>query len=176
MSHFAGQNGTGYAARAGGRGRARWAGRAEPACGGGSRGLGRGACRGVYWGLRPLAFWGGLSCGLAALYFGTYGARQLFPLETYRPALRAGVGEFGGRGSAAFGATADSGADCKLSGASEAVRLRLAESRKRQFAPPMRTKAFFFGAPHPFLWARPKKWGGTWVLQGPAPAFFTPRR
>ena len=44
-----------YAARAGGRGRARWAGRAEPAHGRILRSLGRGACRGVYWGLRPLA-------------------------------------------------------------------------------------------------------------------------
>ena len=26
--------------------------------------------------------------------------------------------------------------------------------------------AFFFGAPHPFLWARPKKWGGKKVCRG----------
>ena len=29
---------------------------------------------------------------------------SFFPLETYRPALRAGVGVFGGRGNVAFGA------------------------------------------------------------------------
>ena len=55
VSHFAGQNGTGYAARAGRRGRARCAGRAEPAHGRFWSGLERSACRGVYWGLRPLA-------------------------------------------------------------------------------------------------------------------------
>ena len=44
-----------YAARAGRRGRARWAERAEPAHGRGLRGWGHYTCRGVYGGLRPLA-------------------------------------------------------------------------------------------------------------------------
>ena len=57
------------------------------------------------------------------------------------------------------------------SAASKAIRhrddhLRHAERHKRQPPPTTRTKAFFFGAPLPFLWARPKKWGGTWVSQG----------
>ena len=42
-----------YAARAGGRGRARCAERAEPAHGRGSRWAERRACRGVYWGAPP---------------------------------------------------------------------------------------------------------------------------
>ena len=29
-----------------------------------------------------------------------------------------------------------------------------------------RSVAFFFGAPHPFLWARPKKWGGKRFYKG----------
>ena len=44
--------------------------------------------------------------------------------------------------------------------------LRHAERHKRQPPPTTRTKAFFFGAPLPFLWARPKKWGGTGLLAG----------
>ena len=144
----------------------------SPPTRGGSRWAERRACRGVYWGLRPLAFWGGLSCGLAALYFGTYGARQLFPLETYRPALRAGVGEFGGRGSAAFGATGDSGADCKLSGASEAFRLRHAGSRKRQLAPPMRTKSVFLWGATPVSLGKTKEMGWHVGLAGASPCLF----
>ena len=36
-------------------------------------------------------------------------------------------------------------------------------------------KAPFFGAPHPFLWARPKKWGGKRFVGALAPAtFLTP--
>ena len=46
-----------YAARAGGRGRARWAERAEPAHGRILRGWGHLLVEGVYWGLRPLAPW-----------------------------------------------------------------------------------------------------------------------
>ena len=61
----------------------------SPPTRGGSRGLGRGACRGGYWGLRPLAPWGGLSCGLAALYFGTHDVWLLFPLRDL-PARSAG--------------------------------------------------------------------------------------
>ena len=113
----------------------------------------------------PHYTWGRMTCGC------------FFPLETYRPALRAGVGEFGGRGSAAFGATADSGADCKLSGASEAVRLRLAESRKRQLAPPMRTKSVFLWGATPVSLGKTKEMGWHVGLAGAlAPAFFTPRR
>ena len=149
----------------------------SPPTRGGLRGLGRGACRGVIGGSAPLPpgaacpadsphyTWGRMTCGC------------FFPLETYRPALRAGVGEFGGRGSAAFGATADSGADCKLSGASEAVRLRLAESRKRQLAPPMRTKSVFLWGATPVSLGKTKEMGWHVGLAGAlAPAFFTPRR
>ena len=93
-----------YAARAGGRGRARWAERAEPAHGRGLRWAERRACRGVYWGLRPLAPWGGSSCVLAAFFEERIWRSHFFPLETLRPALRAGVGVFGGRGNVAFGA------------------------------------------------------------------------
>ena len=50
-----GKMGLKYAARAGRRGRARWAGRAEPAHGRGLRSLGRGCLSRRYWGLRPLA-------------------------------------------------------------------------------------------------------------------------
>ena len=42
-----------------------------------------------YWGLRPLAPWGGLSCGLAALYLGTHDVWLLFPLRDL-PARSAG--------------------------------------------------------------------------------------
>ena len=57
------------------------------------------------------------------------------------------------------------------SAVSKAIRrrddhLRYAERHKRQPPPTTRTKAFFFGAPLPFLWARPKKWGGTGPLAG----------
>ena len=148
--------------------RAKCAGRAEPAHGRGSRGFGRGACRGVFGGFAPLPpgaacpadsphyTWGRMTCGC------------FFPLETYRPALRAGVGEFGGRGSAAFGATADSGAYCKLSGESEAFRLRHAKTRKRQFQPTTRTKSVFLWGATPVSLGKTKEMGWQKVLQGPA--------
>ena len=120
--------------------------------------------RGYFGGFAPLPSGAACPADSPRYTLGRMARDSFFPLETYRPALRAGVGEFGGRGSAAFGATGDSGAYCKLSGESEAFRLRHAGTRKRQFAPPMRTKAFFFGAPHPFLWARPKKWGHKFLL------------
>ena len=123
-----GKMGLKYAARAGGRGRAKWAGRAEPAHGRILRGWGHYTCRGVYGGLRPLAP----------------------PIAHLVPRAK--------RSNA-------------RSAVSKAIRrrddhLRHAERHKRQPPPTTRTKAFFFGAPLPFLWARPKKWGGTWVSQG----------
>ena len=189
-----------YAARAGGRGRARWAGRAEPAHEGWFAGFGAGACRGVIGGSAPLP--SGAACPADSPHY-TWGRMTcgcFFPLETYRPALRAGVGEFGGRGSAAFGATADSGAQppgelpakpaegrrrfvpltkgvqtfgtppaafrrpppLKRGGKGLAATQRREQSHKRQHLPTPLTKAFF--------------WGGTWGPQGPAPAYFTPRR
>ena len=131
----------------------------------------------LFWGLRPLAFWGGLSCGLAALYLGTHDVWLLFPLRDL-PARSAGrrrgslvVAEARPSAQLAIpGLTANSAARAKPSAYD--TRKPVKDSFNLRLAP----KAFFFGAPHPFLWARPKKWGGTWVLQGPAPAYFTPRR
>ena len=114
---------------------------------------------------------------------------SFFPLQTFRPAPRAGVGMVCGCGNAAFAALAGYVAHCaslcshpapraKRSNArsamSRAIRhrddhLRHAERRKRQPPPTTRTKALFFGAPLLFLWARPKKWGGKGP-QGPRPA------
>ena len=58
-----GKMGLKYAARAGGRGRARWAERAEPAHEGWFAWFGAGCLSRRYWGLRPLAPWGGALTG-----------------------------------------------------------------------------------------------------------------
>ena len=145
-----------------------------------------GVVRGVWGGVLVAAFIGGFAplppgaaCPADSPHY-TWGRMTcgcFFPLETYRPALRAGVGECGGRGSAAFGATGDSGADCKLSGASEAVRLRLAKTRKRQFQPTTRTKSVFLWGATPVSLGKTKEMGWHVGLAGAfATAYFTPRR
>ena len=100
-----------------------------------------------------------------------------FPLETFRPALRAGVGDFGGCGHAAFGALAGYVAHCAApsshvvprakrsnarSAAGKAIRrrddhLRHAETRKRQPPPPTRTKAVFSLESEGFLFDKTKR-------------------
>ena len=190
-----------YAARAWGRGRAGWAGRAEPACGGGSRGLGRGACRGVIGGFAPLPPWGGLSCGLAALYLGTHDVWLLFPLRDL-PARSAGRR----RGSLVVAEARPSAqlaipghnplASCRRSRLRGGGGLYLLPKECRLSAPlrppfggrlPLKGEARgllqLSGASKAtkdsiYLRHAPKRffWGGTWGPQGPAPAYFTPRR
>ena len=169
-----------YAARAGGRGRARWAERAEPAHGRGSRGLGQVLVGRLFGGSAPLPPGAARPLDSPHYTWGRMRRDSFFPLQTFRPAPRAGVGMVCGCGNAAFAALAGYVAHCaslcshpapraKRSNArsamSRAIRhrddhLRHAERRKRQPPPTTRTKALFFGAPLPFLWARPKKWGG----------------
>ena len=126
VSHFAGQNGTGYAARAYGRGRARCAGRAEPAHGRGYVGR-NGALVAALLGAPP-------PC--PPIYVPASGASEAKPTA-------AGDAEH----------PFDDGMT------THDTQKPVKDSTRLRHAP----KAFFFGAPHPFLWARPKKWGGTWV-------------
>ena len=102
---------------------------------------------------------------------------SFFPLQTFRPAPRAGVGMVCGCGNAAFAALAGYVAHCASlcshpaarakrsiprSAASRAIRQRderprNAKTRKRQFAPTTRTKAVFSLESEGFLFDKTKR-------------------